>query len=178
MRAANPGLQECYDLAMAPAESTLKSLVELRQVSKSYPGERGNRVTVVNSVTLSMSRGETLGLVGESGSGKSTVARMLLGLIQPDSGEVIFDGIPIFNGTRAASASSMRRIRRRMQPVFQDPFAALNPRMRVAEIVTEPLKIFSKDEGIDATRAGLPPAILRAHEGCRPGGIGPRTLPA
>ena len=61
----------------------------------------------------------------------------------------------MFDGGRAASGSDMREIRRRMQPVFQDPFAALNPRMRVAEIVIEPLRIFRKDEGIDASPAGL-----------------------
>jgi peptide/nickel transport system ATP-binding protein len=131
------------------------ALVEMRDVSKSYPGERGRRVPVVESVTFSIARGETLGLVGESGSGKSTVARMLLGLVLPDYGSVLVDGVPVFDGRRAASASDMRKIRRRMQPVFQDPFAALNPRMRVAEIVTEPLRIFRRDEGIDATPAGL-----------------------
>ena len=140
---------------MTPPESIAAPFVELRQVSKSYPGARGSRVPVVHSVTLSITRGETLGLVGESGSGKSTVARMLLGLIEPDCGEIFFDGVAIFNGVRAAPAPAMRKIRRRMQPVFQDPFAALNPRMRVAEIVTEPLKIFSKDEGTDASPAGL-----------------------
>lgn len=131
------------------------ALVELHQISKSYPGERGSRVSVVESVTFSIARGETLGLVGESGSGKSTVARMLLGLVKPDSGSVLFEGIPVFDGDRAASGSDMRGIRRRMQPVFQDPFAALNPRMRVAEIVVEPLRIFRKDEGIDASPTGL-----------------------
>ncbi len=131
------------------------ALVELREVSKSYPREGGSRTTVVESVTFSIARGETLGLVGESGSGKSTVARILLGLILPDSGGVFFDGVPVFDGRQMASASAMRKIRRRMQPVFQDPFAALNPRMRVAEIVTEPLKIFRREEGIDATRTGL-----------------------
>jgi peptide/nickel transport system ATP-binding protein len=80
---------------------------------------------------------------------------MLLGLIEPDSGSIHFDGVPVFDGKRPTSASGMRKIRRRMQPVFQDPFAALNPRMRVAEIVTEPLKIFRREEGIDATASGL-----------------------
>jgi ABC-type glutathione transport system ATPase component len=131
------------------------ALVEMREVSKSYPGERGSRVSVVDSVTFSIARGETLGLVGESGSGKSTVARMLLGLIAPDSGRILFDDVLVFEGQRASSASELRKIRRRMQPVFQDPFAALNPRMRIAEIVTEPLRIFRRDEGIDATAAGL-----------------------
>jgi ABC-type glutathione transport system ATPase component len=130
-------------------------LVEVREISKSYTGEHGSGVRVVDSVTFSISRGETLGLVGESGSGKSTVARILLGLVQPDSGGVLFDGVPVFDGVRAASGSTMRKIRRRMQPVFQDPFAALNPRMRVQEIVTEPLTIFRNDTGVDASAAGL-----------------------
>jgi ABC-type glutathione transport system ATPase component len=131
------------------------ALVELREISKSYPGEGGSRVSVVEAVTFSIARGDTLGLVGESGSGKSTVARMLLGLVRPDSGAILFEGIPVFDGGRAASGSDMRGIRRRMQPVFQDPFAALNPRMRVAEIVIEPLSIFRKDEGVDASPTGL-----------------------
>jgi ABC-type glutathione transport system ATPase component len=131
------------------------ALVDVCGLSKSYPGRNGDRVFVAESVTFSIERGETLGLVGESGSGKSTVARMLLGLIHPDSGTVLFDGTPVFDGVRVASGADMRRVRRRMQPVFQDPFAALNPRMRVAEIVTEPLKIFRRDEGVDASRGGL-----------------------
>ena len=109
----------------------------------------------MESVTFSIARGETLGLVGESGSGKSTVARMLLGLVRPDSGAILFEGIPVFDGGRTASGSDMRGIRRRMQPVFQDPFAALNPRMRVGEIVIEPLRIFRNDEGVDASPTGL-----------------------
>jgi len=133
------------------------ALVDVRLVTKSYPGggSFGERVIVTDAVTFSIERGETLGLVGESGSGKSTVARMILGLIEPDSGVVSFDGVPVFDGRRAASRMEMRRIRRRMQPVFQDPFAALNPRMRVMEIVTEPLNIYGREEGVDASRAGL-----------------------
>jgi ABC-type glutathione transport system ATPase component len=140
------------------------AFVELNRVSKSYPhrasgsggaGSPGGRTLVVESVTFTIERGETLGLVGESGSGKSTVARMLLGLIQPDSGSITFDGQPIFDGERHAPRAAMRAVRRRMQPVFQDPFAALNPRMRVAEIVTEPLTIFRREQGVDASRAGL-----------------------
>jgi len=134
------------------------ALLDVRAVTKSYPagasagfGSRAKPTIVTDAVTFSIGRGETLGLVGESGSGKSTVARMVLGLIQPDSGLVTFDGSPV----TGASGSQMRRIRRRMQPVFQDPFAALNPRMRVAEIVTEPLSIYRHEPAIDASRAGL-----------------------
>jgi len=91
----------------------------------------------VDDVSFVIHRGETLGLIGESGSGKSTIARMVLGLIAPTSGTVTFDGHPI----TSVPQCELRTLRRRMQPVFQDPFAALNPRMRVAEIVAEPLII-------------------------------------
>jgi peptide/nickel transport system ATP-binding protein len=97
--------------------------------------------TVVDHISLSISAGETLGLVGESGSGKTTVARMILGLIRPTSGSVRIDGVDLAHATQ----SEMRRIRSQMQPVFQDPFAALNPRMKVLEIITEPWVIHRND---------------------------------
>src|ERR1700761_747884 len=115
-------------------------LVEVHHLSKSYPRRGGLRTEhslVVDDVSFVIHRGETLGLVGESGSGKSTIARMVLGLIEPTSGSVSFDGRPV----TGAPQHQLRAMRRRVQPVFQDPFAALNPRMRVAEIVAEPLVI-------------------------------------
>jgi len=121
------------------------ALVELQAVSKSYPRRAGLRTEmhpVVQDVSLSIHAGETLGLVGESGSGKTTVARIILGLIQPTSGSVRVDGIDV----ASANPAQMRRLRRQMQPVFQDPFAALNPRMTVLEIVTEPWRIHRDDE--------------------------------
>lgn len=105
----------------------------------SHLTKRYGEATVVDDVSLAIERGETLGLVGESGSGKSTVARMILGLIEPTSGTVHFDGHPITTRGR-----EMRTLRRRFQPVFQDPDAALNPRMRVAEIIAEPLVIHER----------------------------------
>jgi ABC-type glutathione transport system ATPase component len=108
-------------------------LLEARNLSKSY----GPDALVVDNVSFAIERGETLGLVGESGSGKSTIARMVLGLIEPSSGEVLFDGQSI----TGLSQSKLRSLRRRIQVVFQDPFAALNPRMRVHEIIAEPLII-------------------------------------
>lgn len=114
--------------------------VEASHLSKHYlqrDGLRTKPVPVVEDVSFTIERGETLGLVGESGSGKSTIARMVLGLIEPTSGNVVFDGHPI----TGASQNNLRALRRRMQPVFQDPFAALNPRMRIADIVAEPLTI-------------------------------------
>lgn len=116
------------------------TLVQARNLSKSYPRRNGLRTEealVVDDVSFTIHRGETLGLVGESGSGKSTIARMVLGLIEPTSGSVVFDGQPV----SGVPQRKLRGMRRRVQPVFQDPFAALNPRMRVAEIVAEPLVI-------------------------------------
>ncbi len=92
---------------------------------------------VVSDVSLSIARGEILGLVGESGSGKSTVARMVLRLVEPTAGSVHFDGIDVLH----ASDAQMKALRRRMGVVFQDPFAALDPRMRVRDILAEPFAI-------------------------------------
>ncbi|HUX46105.1 MAG TPA: ATP-binding cassette domain-containing protein [Terracidiphilus sp.] len=116
------------------------ALVQVDAVSKSYPRRSGLRTelqTVVDNVSLHIEAGETLGLVGESGSGKTTLARMILGLIPPTHGVITVDGIHLAR----ASQAEMHRVRRQMQPVFQDPFAALNPRMKVLDIVTEPWKI-------------------------------------
>jgi peptide/nickel transport system ATP-binding protein len=108
-------------------------LVDARGLVKEYGAGR----RVVDDVSFAIHRGETLGLVGESGSGKSTVARMLLRLVEPTAGEITYDGRNLL----AMSSAEMRRMRRRMQIVFQDPYAALNPRMRVREILAEPFVI-------------------------------------
>ncbi len=107
-------------------------LIDARGLTKRYGAS-----TVVEGVSLSIARGEILGLVGESGSGKSTVARMMLRLIEPSAGSVLFDDIDVL----AASKQDLRRLRRRMGIVFQDPFAALDPRMRVRQILEEPFLI-------------------------------------
>jgi ABC-type glutathione transport system ATPase component len=111
-------------------------LVEARGLIKEYPCD-GGVTRVVDDVSFSILPGETLGLVGESGSGKSTVARMLLRLVEPTSGQVLFEGAPL----PPASSAAMRALRRRMQIVFQDPYAALNPRMTVRQILAEPFAI-------------------------------------
>jgi ABC-type glutathione transport system ATPase component len=119
------------------------ALLEVLELTKSYPrlargyGSHSNLQRVVDGVSFTILRGETLGLVGESGSGKSTVARMVLGLLPPSSGQVLFDG----HRVTGASGRTLRKLRRRFQPVFQDPFAALNPRMTVAAILEEPFNI-------------------------------------
>jgi ABC-type glutathione transport system ATPase component len=111
-------------------------LISAKNLIKEYPRD-GGVSRVMDDVSFDIERGETLGLVGESGSGKSTVARMILRLIEPTSGTVEFAGESILR----AGTAEMRHLRRRMQIVFQDPYAALNPRMSVREIVGEPFLI-------------------------------------
>ena len=97
----------------------------------------GGVVSSVAGVDLEIYRGETLALVGESGCGKSTLGRLVLHLIEPTAGKVIFDGADL----GAMSARELRAIRQRMQIIFQDPFSSLNPRMKVGKIIEEPMKI-------------------------------------
>jgi oligopeptide transport system ATP-binding protein len=97
----------------------------------------GARFTAVDNVSFSVNRGETFAVVGESGCGKTTLARMLLWLIEPDGGELRFEGRDLLN----LRGEGLRAQRHQMQTIFQDPFASLNPRMRVGEIVAEPLAI-------------------------------------
>jgi ABC-type glutathione transport system ATPase component len=111
-------------------------LLEARNLRKTYPAARA-RIAAVDDVSLELAAGETLAIVGESGSGKTTLARMLLRLIEPDSGELRVDGRDFL----AARGAALRTLRREMQMVFQDPFASLDPRMRVGAIIGEPLEI-------------------------------------
>jgi peptide/nickel transport system ATP-binding protein len=126
-------------------------LVEVESVTKNYPRRTGLRQQdnfAVRDVSLTIERGETLGLVGESGSGKSTLARMILGLVEPTSGRIRVAGAEV--GPR-----TIQGLRRQMQPVFQDPSAALDPRMRVLDIVTEPLVIHRREAGVPTGKAAL-----------------------
>jgi peptide/nickel transport system ATP-binding protein len=116
---------------------SIRDLVKVYRTDEGVFGKAQSEVRAVNGVSLEINHGETLGLVGESGCGKTTLGRMILRLIEPTFGSITF-GI---HDVLAASGSELRRLRRDMQIIFQDPFASLNPRMRVEEIVTEPLLI-------------------------------------
>ena len=109
-------------------------LLEAENLVKEFPARRG-KVHAVSDVSLCIYRGETLALVGESGCGKSTLGRMLLRLIEPTSGRLRYDGRNLL----ALKPEKMREMRRRMQIIFQDPYASLNPRMSIGRIIEEPL---------------------------------------
>jgi peptide/nickel transport system ATP-binding protein len=104
----------------------------------------------VTDVSFVIAKGETFALVGESGSGKSTVAKMIVGLLGSTTGEIEIDGIGIGGST---SAAEMRQLRRRIQMIFQDPYASLNPRWRVDDIIGEPLHAFDLAASPDGARA-------------------------
>jgi oligopeptide/dipeptide ABC transporter ATP-binding protein len=119
------------------------SILEVTDLKKHFPIRTGvlkrttGQVYAVDGVSFSINEGETLGLVGESGCGKSTAARVILRLLPATGGNVIFDGIDV----NAAPRATLQRLRRDMQIVFQDPYASLNPRMKVSDIIGEPLRI-------------------------------------
>jgi oligopeptide transport system ATP-binding protein len=124
--------------------ATAEPLVEVTDLIKHFPIKKGllidrevGQVRAVDGVSFSVARGQTLGLVGESGSGKSTVCRVLLQLLKPTSGSVRFEGQEI----AGLSRREMQPLRRQMQMIFQDPYASLNPRKRVGQIVGDPLKL-------------------------------------
>ena len=113
------------------------SLLELRHLSKTYPGQNGAVVQAVSDVSLNIESGEVLGVVGESGCGKSTLGRSLLRLIEPSGGEILFEGEDLMG----LSQRAMKPRRRDLQIIFQDPFGSLNPRHTVGGIIGEPLVV-------------------------------------
>ncbi|MBI4527923.1 MAG: dipeptide ABC transporter ATP-binding protein [Deltaproteobacteria bacterium] len=119
------------------------NLLEVRNLKKYFPLDGGlfsrhkGEVKAVDDVSLTVEEGETLGLVGESGCGKSTLGRVILRLIEPTAGEIVFEGKDLME----LSPRQLREMRREMQIIFQDPYASLNPRMRVGETVGEGLEI-------------------------------------
>ena len=127
------------------------NLIEVRNLTKHFPvgaglfGVGAAAVRAVDGVSFSIRRGETFGLVGESGCGKSTTGRCILRLIEPSSGEVSFQGQDLLS----AGSDELRRLRRDMQIIFQDPYSSLNPRMTVSKIVEEPLIIHRIDDRRD-----------------------------
>lgn len=142
------------------------TLVEVRNLTKVFPptgsvlGRNASKfeVRAVDDVSLDIHSGETLGLVGESGSGKSTLGRLILRLIEPTSGSIRFDGCDVL----AASRRDLRRQRRHMQIIFQDPFGSLDPRMRIEDLLAEPLIVHKTSD------CAASPAVPRS-------GIGPQV---
>jgi oligopeptide transport system ATP-binding protein len=145
----------------------VSSLVEVEDLYKYFPIHAGllsrhvADVKAVDGVSFSIERGETLGLVGESGSGKTTIGRLLLRLLPETKGSIRFDGHDVIG----MNAGDLRRLRRDVQIIFQDPFASLNPRMTIGEIIAEPIRIhgLARGKGVEervqdlVKRVGLRP---------------------
>jgi peptide/nickel transport system ATP-binding protein len=153
-----------------------RPVLELKNVAKTYRVKQGlfgtpKALNAVNDVSLTLGRGEVLGLVGESGCGKSTLAKILLGLEAPTSGQVLVDGEEIIGQDRLALA-------RRIQPIFQDPYSSLNPRKTIADIVSLPLRVHrvgdaaSRDKAVRETLdlVGLPARVLNTYPSQMSGG--------
>jgi peptide/nickel transport system ATP-binding protein len=133
-------------------------LVEVRNLSKTFSSTEGlfgsgakREVRAVDDISLEINAGEMLGVVGESGSGKSTLGRLILRLIEPTSGTIHFDGRDLL----AVGGRELRQLRRDMQIIFQDPFSALDPRMRVEDLIAEPLFIHANGNADASVAAGV-----------------------
>jgi len=127
----------------------MPNLVEVKNLKKHFPIRKGilsriaGQVQAVDGISFSIARGEILGLVGESGCGKTTAGRLIVKLIEPTAGEILFESQDI----APVTGSALRALRRNMQIIFQDPYASLNPRMTVGEIIGEPLLIHGIAQG-------------------------------
>ncbi len=136
-------------------ETPTKALLEVRGLEVHFPVTKGfiferrvGTVKAVDGVSFSIERGTTLGLVGESGCGKSTVGRAILRLVEPTAGSVLFDGADL----GALGPEELRHVRRRIQMIFQDPYASLNPRMSVGEALAEPVRLHGLRQGEAAVK--------------------------
>jgi oligopeptide/dipeptide ABC transporter ATP-binding protein len=152
---------------------TAEPLLRVRNLKKYFPIRRGilSRVTAyvkaVDDISFDINRGETFGLVGESGCGKTTAGRAVLRLLQPDAGAIQFDGIDLLS----LNPQQLRRRRREMQIIFQDPYASLNPRMTIRSIVGEPFVIHNIASGSERdhsvadllTTVGLDPSVMNRY---------------
>jgi len=157
-----------------PMDAKHPVLLEIKNVKKHFPLKKGilgnvkTWVNAVDDVTLNVRKGRTLGLVGESGCGKTTLGRTVLRLIEPTAGNIIYNGVDVTTLDKEA----MRNMRRKMQIIFQDPYASLNPRMTVGSAITEPMVIHNlganKSERLDMAgdlmkRVGLDPMMLNRY---------------
>jgi len=165
------------------SQDASQPLLRVDDLKVHFPVRRGTlfqrqvgTVRAVDGVSLQVRRGETLGLVGESGCGKSTTGQAILQLLQPTSGSVHFDGDELTNHWRHRWGrwtwdAELRAVRQRMQMIFQDPYASLNPRMTVESIVGEPLRSFGRSHGVERRRqvqdllrrVGMDPRYIRRY---------------
>ncbi len=152
-------------------------LLEVRNLTKIFDlaespfgGRRAGEVRAVDDVSLDIQEGETLGLVGESGSGKSTLGRLILRLVEPTSGMILFDGVDLLK----ANGSALRRLRRDMQIIFQDTFGSLDPRYSVEDVIAEPLILHREIIGETLGRAAR---RLRVRELLRAVGMDESAMP-
>ncbi|HEX3033248.1 MAG TPA: oligopeptide/dipeptide ABC transporter ATP-binding protein [Bacillota bacterium] len=120
-------------------------ILELQGIKKYFPMGKGNQLKAVDNINLCLKKGETLGLVGESGCGKSTVGRTIVGLYKPTAGKILFAGKEISH----LSGRELKQVRRNLQMIFQDPYASLNPRMTVGDIIGEALDIHGLARGAE-----------------------------
>lgn len=142
-------------------------VLQLDDVVAEFPAQGGKKVHAISGVSLGLFAGETLGLVGESGCGKSTLAKVIVQLIRANAGRVVFEGTELTK----LKAGEVRKVRRRMQMVFQDPIASLNPWRTVGETIAEPLAIWGVSKAERIKRAdemlatvGLPPELFRSRK--------------
>jgi oligopeptide transport system ATP-binding protein len=152
--AVTPATPEFARIRSTATAGSGRNLLEVKALKMHFPLTQGiifqrqvGAVRAVDGVDFFVEKGETLGLVGESGCGKSTTGRAILQLYKPTAGEVIFDG----NDLTKLGGEQMRRMRRRLQMIFQDPYASLNPRMTVGNIIGEPLEVHSLAKGREKT---------------------------